>query len=116
MTYYDLARYIRTFERKGSSQLTAIANFDLLVFFVIFDEFLTPGDSSPIFPPTVVVGICFLGGGFKYVLFSSLFGEDVHFDSYFSDGWFNHQRVFPWFFPLAMVSGNVTRTHSKGES
>ena len=28
----------------------------------------------------------FLGGGFKYVLFSSLFGEDSHFDSYFSDG------------------------------
>ena len=28
----------------------------------------------------------FLGGGFKYFLFSSLFGEDSHFDSYFSDG------------------------------
>ena len=28
----------------------------------------------------------FLGGGFKYVLFSSLFGEDSHFDPYFSDG------------------------------
>ena len=27
-----------------------------------------------------------LGGGFKYCLFSSLFGEDSHFDSYFSDG------------------------------
>ena len=27
-----------------------------------------------------------LGSGFKYVLFSSLFGEDVQFDSYFSDG------------------------------
>ena len=27
-----------------------------------------------------------LGGGFKYVLFSSLFGEDSHFDPYFSNG------------------------------
>ena len=27
-----------------------------------------------------------LGGGFKYFLFSSLFGEDPHFDSYFSNG------------------------------
>ena len=28
-----------------------------------------------------------LGGGFKHFLFSSLFGEDFPFDSYFSDGW-----------------------------
>ena len=28
----------------------------------------------------------FLGGGFKYVLFSPLFGEDFQFDWYFSDG------------------------------
>ena len=27
-----------------------------------------------------------LGGGFKYFLFSSLFGEDSHFDEYFSKG------------------------------
>ena len=27
-----------------------------------------------------------LGGGFKYFLFPSLFGEDSHFDQYFSDG------------------------------
>ena len=27
-----------------------------------------------------------LGGGFKYFLFSPLFGEDSHFDSYFSNG------------------------------
>ena len=27
-----------------------------------------------------------LGGGFKDLLFSSLFGEDSHFDSYFSNG------------------------------
>ena len=28
----------------------------------------------------------FLLGGFKYVLFSPLFGEDSHFDEYISDG------------------------------
>ena len=28
----------------------------------------------------------FLVGGFKYFLFSPLFGEDSHFDSYFSMG------------------------------
>ena len=28
----------------------------------------------------------FLGGGFKYVLFSPLLGEDSQFDYYFSDG------------------------------
>ena len=27
-----------------------------------------------------------LDGGFKYFLFSSLLGEDSHFDSYFSTG------------------------------
>ena len=27
-----------------------------------------------------------LGGGFKYFLFSPQFGEDSHFDEYFSDG------------------------------
>ena len=31
-----------------------------------------------------------LGGGFKYVLFSPLFGEDSHFDEFFQMGW-NHQ-------------------------
>ena len=32
------------------------------------------------------------GGGFKHFLFSSLFGEDSHFDySIFQMGWFNHQ-------------------------
>ena len=30
--------------------------------------------------------ICYLGGDFKYCLFSPLLGEDSHFDSYFSDG------------------------------
>ena len=32
-----------------------------------------------------------LGGGFKYSLFSSLVGEDSHFD--FQVGWFNYQPV-----------------------
>ena len=53
-----------------------------------------------------------LGGGFKYCLFSPLFGEDVQFDQYFSDGLkpptsmslsqmerisviFRHNRAFP---------------------
>ena len=35
-----------------------------------------------------------LGGGFKLSLFSSLFGEDSHVDSYFSDAWFNHEPDF----------------------
>ena len=35
-----------------------------------------------------------LGGGFKYFLFSTLFGEDFQFDEHiFQMGWFNHQRV-----------------------
>ena len=29
---------------------------------------------------------CLLGDGFRYVLFSSLLGEDSHFDEYFSKG------------------------------
>ena len=33
-----------------------------------------------------------LGGGFKYFLFSPLFGENSHFDEHiFEMGWFNHQ-------------------------
>ena len=33
-----------------------------------------------------------LGGGFKNCFFSSLFGEDSHFDEHiFQMGWFNHQ-------------------------
>ena len=37
----------------------------------------------------------FLGGGFKYFLFSPLFGEDSHFDEHiFQRGWFNHQLDF----------------------
>ena len=33
-----------------------------------------------------------LGGGFKYFLFSPLFGEDFQFDEHiFQMGWFNHQ-------------------------
>ena len=35
-----------------------------------------------------------LGGDFKYFLFSSLLGEDSHFDDHiFQGGWFNHQLV-----------------------
>ena len=35
-----------------------------------------------------------LGGGFKYFLFSPLFGEDFQFDEHiFQMGWFNHQLV-----------------------
>ena len=37
----------------------------------------------------------FLGGVFKHLLFSPLFGEDSHFDVHiFQRGWFNHQLVF----------------------
>ena len=36
----------------------------------------------------------FVGGGFKYFLFSSLLGEDFQFDEHiFRMGWFNHQAV-----------------------
>ena len=36
----------------------------------------------------------YLGGGFKYVLFSPLFGEDFQFDDHiFQRGLFNHQPV-----------------------
>ena len=35
-----------------------------------------------------------LGGGFKYLLFSPLFGEDFQLDEHmFQMGWFNHQPV-----------------------
>ena len=35
-----------------------------------------------------------LGGGFRYFLFPTLFGEDSHFDEHiFQRGWFNHQLV-----------------------
>jgi len=34
----------------------------------------------------------YLVGGFKYFLFSPLFGKDSHFDEHiFQMGWFNHQ-------------------------
>ena len=32
----------------------------------------------------------YLGGGFKYFLFSPLLGEMIHFDYFFQMGW-NHQ-------------------------
>ena len=34
----------------------------------------------------VNISISFLGGGFKYVLFSPLFGEDFQFDYFFQMG------------------------------
>ena len=42
-----------------------------------------------------------LGGGFKYFLFSPLFGEDSHFDSYFSKGLKPPTRIF---FPTQRVT------------
>ena len=42
----------------------------------------------------------YLGGGFRDVLFSPLFGEDFQFDEHiFHMGWFNHQPVIchDWF-------------------
>ena len=39
-----------------------------------------------------------LGGGYEYVLFSSLFGEDFQFDEHiFQMGWFNHQPVIEYY-------------------
>ena len=39
-----------------------------------------------------LVGIHILGGGFKYFVFSPLFGEDEHIlTNIFQMGWFNHQ-------------------------
>ena len=37
--------------------------------------------------------LLYLGGGFKYCLCSSLLGEMIQFEYYFSDGWFHHQLV-----------------------
>ena len=43
---------------------------------------------------SIIMMIHNLGGGFKDLLFSSLFGEDSHFDEHiFQMGWFNHQLV-----------------------
>ena len=70
----------------------------------------------------------FLGGGFKYVLFSSLFGEDSHFDSYFSDG-LKPPTSTPWnfghlegiqklsgCFRLVQPKGSVTFCYKKGRA
>ena len=49
-----------------------------------------------------------LGGGFKYFLFSPLFGEDFQFDEYiFQMGWFNHHQVpdFMGKFPSLLLRG-----------
>ena len=54
-----------------------------------------------------------LGGGFKYVLCSPLFGEDSHFDKYFSLGW-NHQLVsnksVSWF--ISPTYGDLQPTYT----
>ena len=47
--------------------------------------------------------IATLGGGFKYVWFSSLFGEESHCDSYFSDGLKSPTRTC-----LRMVSPQIS--------
>ena len=39
-----------------------------------------PPVNCPMSPPRECCGNEFLGGGFKYFLFSRLFGEDSHFD------------------------------------
>ena len=44
-----------------------------------------------------------LGGGFKYCLFSSLLGEDSHFDQYFSDGLKPPTRNYFW----KLFDGNI---------
>ena len=49
----------------------------------------TPGWNAIIVPKAYHYAnhhVYFLGGGFKYFLFLALFGEDSHFDSYFSNG------------------------------
>ena len=53
-------------------------------------------DGSFPFPsPCIQIDVrsyAYLGGGFKYVLFSSLFGEGFQFDKHiFQMGWFNRQ-------------------------
>ena len=51
------------------------------------------------------LGESILGGVFKYFLFSPLFGEDSHFDSYFSNGLKPPTSGdFPSFSPTAMES------------
>ena len=46
--------------------------------------------------------ICMLGGGFRYVLFSSLFGEDSHFDYIIFFRWVETTKQYGKFeeFPL----------------
>ena len=47
---------------------------------------------------------CLLGGGFRYFLFSSLFGEDSRFDQYFSNGL---KRPTSYFWSLCIFSETV---------
>ena len=53
-----------------------------------------------------VLVMTILVGGFRYVLFSSLFGEDSHFDEHiFQMGWFNHQPA---------TIGELAHSYSRG--
>ena len=48
----------------------------------------------------------YLGGGFRYFLFSPLPGEMIQFDEHiFQMGWFNHQLVI--FYPTGTMSGDL---------
>ena len=58
------------------------------------------------------------GGGWKqrFSLFSPLFGEDSYFDSYFSNGWFNHQ-LETYFFHIIwawIVASSLSDFHFHG--
>ena len=48
-----------------------------------------------------------LGSGFKYFLLSSLFGEDSHFDEYFSNGLKPPTRTYILCFSTAFVPQNI---------
>ena len=63
-----------------------------------------------------------LGGGFKYFLFSSLFGENSHFDEYFSKGlvqpptrYCKHLVGFFFsMFKLSATAGFLKQQHPRG--
>ena len=77
---------------QGNSKPCRTAGFVVFLFQEISNRTPKPGDLITLATFLVVVFCVFvwrhvkLGGGFKYVLISSLLGEDSHFDSYFSDG------------------------------
>ena len=54
----------------------------------------------------------FLGGGFKYFLFSPLFGEDSQFDKHiFQMGRFNHQPVLDYYSTLTNGRKRICTTN-----